>query len=369
MSNNIYESLRMENASLNTLYKNAMSKMKKMQNEYESIYLNYLNENQQRENTIKNNYFKYQNLLQKHYEKEEKNNMEEIKNLKIEINEKNKIINTLQKNIADLKDKLTKNELIYHLKEKEYQKELERKDRLLMKSSDVVKKNSKEVMEDIKKLKEEINFFQNKLYMNNINNNKTINNNNSQFKINNYSNYQLKKNPSLSNFNDLFNCNCNCHKFFMSNFNKSFNKINYPNLKQGQISLINNISDDNNKIYEIYKLRHKIKNLNNIIRQKDEEILFWKNFRRDLHFSNNKLLHTQNYENILNTLKIDTKNKNFNHTSTINNTNQNKKYLKRSHSQSESHFLPLKKKINLNLIDSNINKPAIRSIISSEEKE
>ena len=50
--------------------------------------------------------------------------MEEIKNLKIEINEKNKIINILQKNIAELKDKLAKNELIYHLKEKEYQKEL-----------------------------------------------------------------------------------------------------------------------------------------------------------------------------------------------------------------------------------------------------
>ena len=69
-----------------------------------------------------------------------------------------------------MNDKLSKNELIYNLKEKEYQNQLLNKDRLLMKSSDIVNKNSYEVMEDIKKLKEEIKYFQNKANNNNINN-------------------------------------------------------------------------------------------------------------------------------------------------------------------------------------------------------
>ena len=62
-NNNVYESLRMKNTSLNKLYINAMSKMKKIQKEYEAIYLNYLNENQKREKNINDNYIKYKELL------------------------------------------------------------------------------------------------------------------------------------------------------------------------------------------------------------------------------------------------------------------------------------------------------------------
>ena len=175
MSNNDYESLIMENSSLNKLYKNAMNKMKRMQNEYESMYLEYLSENQQRENTLKNKYYKYQDLLQKQYKQEEKNYLDEIQHLKLEINEKNTIINNLQRNNSLLKDKISKNELIFQLKEKEYQKELLNKDRLLIQSSNIVKKNSKEAMEDIQKLKEELKYFQNKIYiMNNSQNEKQI---------------------------------------------------------------------------------------------------------------------------------------------------------------------------------------------------
>lgn len=376
MSNNIYESLRMENASLNTLYKNAMSKMKKMQNEYESIYLNYLNENQQRENTIKNNYFKYQNLFQKQYEREEKNYIEEINKLKLEINEKNKIINILQKNNAQLKNKLAKNDLTFHFKEKEYQKELLKKDRLLIKSSEVVKKNSKEVMEDIQKLKDEINYFQNKICMNNINeNDKSIN---SYSNLNYYSNKdfssnRLKKNPSSNDFNNNNNiyggCNCNCHKNETMNLNKSFYSVKYPNLLQSQNPIINNKSKDyNNILYEIYSLRHKVKKLSNLIKQKDEEILFWKNLRRDLCLSNNNI-NTQNYKNVLNNYKFDSRNKSINHIKYFNLSNSNKKNDRRSFSKSVSNFRPLKKDINLNLVDCNMSKPSIKSLILNERKE
>ena len=160
---NPIELLKRENSSLTKLYKEALLKMKKMQKDYELMYSKYVNENQIRENNIKNNYSQYQELLQQHFQKEENNYLEEIKHLKLQIQEKDKIINILQNNNALLNDKLSKNELIYNLKEKEYQKQLLNKDRLLMKSSDIVKKNSQEVMDDIRKLKEEIVYFQIKL--------------------------------------------------------------------------------------------------------------------------------------------------------------------------------------------------------------
>ena len=157
INNNKYNSiefLKKENASLTKLYKDSLIKMKKIQRDYESMYSKFVNENQLREYFMKNNYIKYQELLQQHFQKEENNYIEEIKNLKLQIQEKDKVINALQNNNALLNDKLSKNELIYNLKEKEYQNQLLNKDRLLMKSSDIVNKNSYEVMEDIKKLKE-----------------------------------------------------------------------------------------------------------------------------------------------------------------------------------------------------------------------
>ena len=150
INNNKYNSiefLKKENSSLTKLYKDALIKMKKIQRDYETMYSKFVNENQMRENFMKNNYLRYQDLLQQHFQKEENNYIEEIKNLKLQMQEKDKIINVLQNNNALLNDKLSKNELIYNLKEKEYQKQLLNKDRLLMKSSDIVNKNSLEVME------------------------------------------------------------------------------------------------------------------------------------------------------------------------------------------------------------------------------
>ena len=372
MSKDYYESLRIENASLNKLYKNALLKMKKMQKEYETIYLKYLNENQQRENNIKNNYFKYQNLFQKQYEREEKNYIEEINKLKLEINEKNKIINILQKNNAQLKNKISKNELTFHFKEKEYQKELLKKDRLLIKSSEVVKKNSKEVMEDIQKLKDEINYFQNKVYMNNINeNDKSINSYSNLNYYNNkdFINNRLKRIPSSNDFNNNIYGGCNCNKNETMNLNKSFYSVKYPNLIQSQNSFINNKSEDyNNILYEIFSLRHKIKKLNIIIKQKDKEILFWKNLRRDLCLSNNNI-NTQNYKTILNTYKFDSRNKSINHINKFNLSNSSKKNDRKNFSNSVSNFRPLKKNINLNLVDCNMSKPSIKIIILNEKKE
>jgi hypothetical protein len=335
MSNNLIESLRMENASLSQLYKNSLSKMKAMQDEYEALYLNYIKENQLRENNIKNNYFKYQNLLQENFQKEENNYLEEINNLKLEISEKNKIINILQKNNSQLKEKLSRNELIYHLKEKEYQEELLKKDRQLMKSSELVKKNSKEVMEDIQKLKTELKYFQNKIYM--INNDKDLNNNNTNTNtINNLkstflrqdSNFnKLKKSPSSNNVNRLLCC-CDCHK---NDFDKSFYSAKFSNLNNGSLN-------------EIVILRNKIKYLNGIIKKKDEEITFWKNLRKNICNTNNESP-VPNIKNIINKLNM--------------NKNSQKNFQVRNGvrhlSQTSSHFRPYHKNLNLNLVNSNDN--------------
>ena len=340
MSDNLYESLRKENASLSILYKNAMFKMKKMQNEYESLYLNYLNENQQREHNLKNNYLKYQDLIQKQHEKEEEKYLEEINNLKLEINEKNKIIIALQKNNSLLKDKLSKNELIFHLKEKEYKKELLNKDRQLMKSSDIVKKNSQEVMEDIEKLKEELKYFQNKIYVMNSNPKNLINNNAKT--ISNISN--------LNYANGMASCSCNCHKNTFGELNKSFHSTKFPNLKKSTLSLNRYLNGDDNN--DVYMLKIKIKNLNKIIKKKDEEILFWKNLRKDLYLNNKK------YQKILDGFDNEERNNKYKiNNLNFNTTNLNKNNYKRSYSQSSSHFKTLKKDININLVDSNINKP------------
>jgi len=332
MSNNLIESLRMENASLSQLYKNSLSKMKKIQDEYEALYLNYLKENQIRENNIKNNYFKYQNLLQKNFQNEENNYLEEINNLKLEINEKNKIINILQKNNSQLKEKLNKNELIYHLKEKEYQKELLNKDRQLMKSSELVKKNSKEVMEDIQKLKTELKYFQNKIYM--INNDKDLNNSNVNTINNLKSTYfnqdsnfnKIKKSPSSNNVNRLLCC-CDCHK---NDFDKSFYSDKYSNLL------------NNGNMNEVVILKNKIKYLNGIIKKKDEEIAFWKNLRKNICNTNSEI---SNVKNIINKFNM--------------NKNSQKNFQIRNGvrhlSQTSSHFRPYHKNLNLNLVNSNDN--------------
>ena len=365
MSNNDYESLIMENSSLNKLYKNAMNKMKRMQNEYESMYLEYLSENQQRENTLKNKYYKYQDLLQKQYKQEEKNYLDEIQHLKIEINEKNTIINNLQRNNSLLKDKISKNELIFQLKEKEYQKELLNKDRLLIQSSNIVKKNSKEAMEDIQKLKEELKYFQNKIYiMNNSQNEKQIANArtiNSHSNIN-YYNQELNNINAINNCN--YNCNCRCHQNSVSDLNKSFYSMKCPNLKQNNTIQVN---DKNDYSYQIYFLKNKIRQLNDVIRKKDEEIEFWKNVRKDIYFSNNcnNKFDKEKYKDILSEYE---KNKN-NLIRNLNTTNSNKNNYKRSYSQSSSHFLPIKKNMKLSLVDSNVNKNIKRNYISSEEKE
>ena len=370
INNNKYNSiefLKKENASLTKLYKDALIKMKKIQRDYESMYSKFVNENQLRENFMKNNYIKYQELLQQHFQKEENNYIEEIKNLKLQIQEKDKVINALQNNNALLNDKLSKNELIYNLKEKEYQNQLLNKDRLLMKSSDIVNKNSYEVMEDIKKLKEEIKYFQNKANNNNINNNDNYIYDNNPNNLNDFNNeykrqQQIRKSLSSNNFNDIRNYSDLNSK---NNFN---NNLTYYSTNNPQIRNFNSNQNSpyaiktktlNNNSNEIHKLKTRIINLINIIKQKDKEINFWKNLRQNLYKANT----TQNFDNnMYNKTYINSMNN-------YRNINSEQKLMKRCNSQTANQIRQNKrKKFNLYLIDSNINKPIKRNIITYKNK-
>ena len=344
-NSNPIELLKKENASLTRSYKDLLIKMKTMQNEYETMYIKYVNENQMRENSIKNNYNKYQDLLQQHFQKEENNYLEEIKNLKLQIQEKDRIISILQNNNSLLNDKLVKNELIFSMKEKDYQKQLLNKDRLLIKSSDVVKKNSQEVMEDIRKLKEDIKYFQNKV----SSNNQDMNNNFNFF--NNGYKQKIKKSFSSNDFSN----NNNIIKPYVN----IDNEIN--NLTNGGVKKIKNFYSNQISPYtikknicinpeEIHKLKNRIINLINIIKQKDKEICYWKNLRHNLYRMNA----TQNCDNV--------SNKTY-----MNNLRQNseKKIMKRCISQTSSQMQRNRRKnINLHLVDTNINKPIKRNIIT-----
>ena len=352
-NSNPIEILKKENISLTRQYKDLLIKMKRMQNEYETMYIKYVNENQIRENNLKNNYDKYQDLLQQHFQKEENNYLEEIKNLKMQIQEKDRIISILQNNNALLNDKLAKNELIFNLKEKDYQKQLFNKDRLLMKSSDVVKKNSQEVMEDIRKLKEDIKYFQNKVNNNNNNCNSIENNqNNFNYFNNDYKKQKIKKSFSSNDFNNNIKPCINIDNNNLNYTNGNLKKI--KNFYSNQISPYAIKNKINNNPDEIHKLKNRIINLINIIKQKDKEILYWKNMRQNLYRANA----TQNCENL--------SNKNY-----INNTryNSENKMMRRCISQTSSQMQRIKRKnINLNLIDTNINRPIKRNIITVNNK-
>ena len=328
ISKKSYEILKKENDSLMQLYNDVLKKMKKMQTEYESMYLKYIKEYKEREYNLKNNYIKYQELIQQHFRKEENNYIETIKNLKIQIEQKDKYILILQNNNSLLNDKLVKNDLIYNLKEKDLKKQILDKERLLIISSDVVNKNSKEVMNDIQKLKQEINFFKNKYHNNNMNN---INRTNQIPRSLPYNNFK-------ENMNDINNSPNETKDGFDSNQNSPCDNV------------FNNGNDKN--INEIKKLKMRIINLLSIIKQKDKEILYLKNLNLKKNNNNNNIKRYYNTN----------MNMNMTQNSYKNNINHSHRNFRRCNSQSSSQLKQKKNNMNLNIIDSNINEIYRRNI-------
>ena len=200
-------------------------------------------------------------------------------------------------------------------------------------------------MEDIRKLKEDIKYFQNK-----VNNNNQDMNNNFNFFNNGYK-QKIKKSFSSNDFSN----NNNIIKPYVNIDNEINNLTNggvkkIKNFYSNQISPYTIKKNICNNSEEIHKLKNRIINLINIIKQKDKEICYWKNLRHNLYRMNA----TQNCDNV--------SKKTY-----MNNLRQNseKKIMKRCISQTSSQMQRNRRKnINLHLVDTNINKPIKRNIIT-----
>ena len=106
-------------------------------------------------------------MLEKQNEENEKRLSDEIFLLKNELKEKDSIINSLKEKINLLNEKITKDELNYYFKEKEYEDIIISKERKLNELNEAIKQIVQEATEEIKRLSEQLEDFQNRTKINN----------------------------------------------------------------------------------------------------------------------------------------------------------------------------------------------------------
>ena len=320
-------------------YQTSISKIKKIQSEYESAYNESINDYKRHEEEIKNKYLEYEHILEKQNEENEKRFTDEIFLLKNELKEKDNIINSLNEKIYRLNEKIAKDELNYYFKEKEYEDIIISKERKLKELNDAIKQIVKEATEEIKRLSQQLEDFQNRARSNSnpmnyiieketIENNYNINNlnksyNNPKNKINIIESLKQKDiiNQSQNILNNsvlLLNDNFKKQNFLEGNspqrmnnsymiYNKYNNKLNNDN----PLLNSNNNPDLNTQVYVLKK------NNNELIRQlkqKEKEVNFWKNLRTDLYANaqaNRKIGSSPNHINLNNKYVNDLKLKNM----------------------------------------------------------
>ena len=152
------ENLQNENTSLKNQiqiykekensYQSSISRIKKIQSEYESSYQQSINDCKAHEEEIKKKYYNYQKILENQNEQNEKRLTNEILLLKSEQKEKDKIIQSLNEKINLLNEKLSKDEINYYVKEKEYEDIIISKERKLSELNDAIKQIVEEANEE-----------------------------------------------------------------------------------------------------------------------------------------------------------------------------------------------------------------------------
>jgi hypothetical protein len=323
MKKNI-ENLRKENASLKNQiqllkekensYQTSILRIKKIQSEYESSYAESINDYKKHEEEIKKKYFEYQKVLEKQNEENERRLNEEIILLKNELKEKDSLINTLSTKTHSLNEKITKDELNYYFKEKEYEDIITSKERKLTEMNEAIKQIVQEATEEIKRLSQQLEDFQNRNKINNpmsllieketIENNYINNLNRSvdYARTNNINtNKSLKQNDIIKQSQNIINNSVllsdnyknvlkegntpervfNNSVMLTNKYNNPMNDINNP-LFYTQNNFYNK---NNNKdmMTKIYLLQNDRAMLANQLKQKEKEVNFWKNLRSDLH--------------------------------------------------------------------------------------
>ena len=339
------ELIKKENESLNNQiqllkekeisYQSSIAKIKQIQSEYELAYKNAIKDFSKQQEELKNKYLEYQSILEKQNEDNEKSYVDEILLLKVKLKEKDDTINSLSEKINILNEKITKEEMNYYMKEKEYEEIIMSKERKLLELNEAIKQIVQEATEEIKRLSGQLEEFQKKGKKNNPMdlfidneikdlNDKNNNNNNRDLIINSY------LNKSVDN---ILNNNINSIKSFKQNdiVKQSQNIINnsvllsdnFKNVlkdnttpQKGNKSYIikNNNKEQNinnelplyysqNNFYgkneqdlmtQLYILQNDKTLLTNELKKKEKEVSFWKNLRTDLY--NNAI--KQNFNNL-----------------------------------------------------------------------
>ena len=235
-------------------HQSTLSKIKKIHSEYEESYLSSLNDYKNRENALKTQYLNYQNLLEKQYSESEKRLNDEITLLKNQINKKDEIISVLKKQNNEINRKVSKNEIDYHFKEKQYEEEILSKNRELYEMQENIKQLTSEAKVQIKSLYEQLysknqNVSDN--ILDNLQNDINFNFDNINLQNDNYVTFQPQRN----------------------------NNLDMNNLKLNNVILenVNNTNYNFAPRARIHALENENQTLREEIMKKEEEINFWKN--------------------------------------------------------------------------------------------
>lgn len=330
-------------------YQTSISRIKKIQSEYESSYQQSINECKAHEEEIKKKYYNYQKILENQNEQNEKRLTNEILLLKTEQKEKDKIIQSLTEKINLLNEKLSKEELNYYVKEKEYEDIIISKERKLSELNDAIKQIVEEANEEIKRLSQQLEEFENKPKTNNpINNvmereaaenilnvnlgmlNKSVDdikNKNNNVIISSTNNDIMKQSQNIANNSFLLSDR------FKNVLNDGPNSITTPQKANNSFMLNNKYSNDRQMLYtqnnyankstnnnsatgsqnlmtQLYLLQNDKNVLTNELKQKEKEVNFWKNIRSDMYSKsqgqNNSANNSINFStnNYLNDMKL-----------------------------------------------------------------
>ena len=300
-------------------YQASISRIKKIQSEFESSYNNSINDYKKHEQETKKKFLEYQKILENQNQENEKRLSDEVFLLKNELKEKDNIINSLKEKIDLLNEKITKDELNYYFKEKEYEDIIISKERKLNELNEAIKEIVQEATEEIKRLSEQLEEFQRRAKLTNplnliiekesIENNYNLNNiNNFNRSVDNANNNNINSIKSLKQ-NDIIKQSQNIiNNSVLLNDNKNFKnilndgatpqKVNNSFMLNNKFNNINNNNNDNPLFYtqnnfynknnpdmmtQLYLLQNDKNILANQLKQKEKEVNFWKNLRSDLY--------------------------------------------------------------------------------------
>ena len=286
-----------------SMYQLNLEKIKKIHSEYEESYLKSLSDYKNRENTLKTQYINFKNLLDKQNKENENRLYDELSLIKKELKKKDEIIISLQKKNNEINNEISKNEIDYHFKEKDYEDKIITLERDINQITETSTQVAKEANQQIQQLVDQVNYFKNnsqRNYYSNFNNN--INNNyindnynnfyndlnaiNSLEIENNFLKDEIRKKEDEINYlkNDYLNNELLNDDINKNNNDKLYNIriIQLENKLENHYATIKNLKE----IYEksIFEHKNKIKEMKN----------FYENQKNDLKFNQSKNMNISN---------------------------------------------------------------------------